>query len=1050
MPAHSPVGRGATRASTLAALTLGALPSLAAPATQAAPLAPEPRLTSAVAEPITGLVKDEAGQPLPGVTVLVKGTTVGTATNSEGRFSLEVPNPEQAVLVVSFIGYEKQEVPLQSQRELTVTLAPAAQGLNEVVVIGYGTAKRENITTAVASLPNPEKLADRPVTNVQSMLQGNLAGVTVTQNGGDPTATPNVVIRGAGSINAEAPLYVVDGMPYYGGPLNPNDIASITVLKDAASAAIYGAQAASGVIVVTTKSGSNGAPRVTIDTYQGWQSGYNLPQALNAEQQAAAYNQAADNDNRSRLDAHNPTKNPWGQVTRTNWVDEIFRTGSIYNLSASVSGGSGRGHYLSSFSYHDRNGILVGTNLKRYTLRLKSDYDLSDKVTVGQNVYINQTTARGANTSSTYSGAIINAIYMPPAAPAYNPDGTYGGVTPMSPDPVFQFAGAYGDVYNPVALLKRPNLHNPNLNVNGIGYVEYRPVAGLTLRSSFSMDLVRNSYKEFTPRIPEPGRSNNMNYLSQSQENRNKWIWDNQVGYQKALGKHLFDLTAVYSAQHTNYEYVWLQGQNFDREDDWFQYIGNAKEFVTRPTSNVYEDALTSAIGRLTYSFDDRYFVSGSVRRDQTSRLSKYNSDYFPAVSGAWKISSEPFFGSRNVVQTLKLRGSWGQIGNIQSVNYYAYNVPLVAGQSYLGGTPNYLNNFYTNKQSNPDLKWERSETVDVGLDVGLLDDRLTFTADYYQKHTRGLILPVAPNPSSGVGEGPTSNVGTVLNKGLELSLTYNGQVGEFKYQASGNFATLTNKVTDLDGYGSSFIQHGDNVRTQLYPFRSTVGQALYSYYLIPTEGLFQSAQDVRAYTGADGRQIQPTAKPGDLKFRDSNGDGKIDDNDRVYKGSAMPKYTFGLTLGAQWKNFDLSMLWQGVSGVELFNAYKFSTYNAGLQGYNLDNRVLDAWTPDNAGGSIPRLSLTDPNKNFSQSSDWYLENGSYLRLKNLTVGYSLPAAWASRVRTGATLRLYGTVENLATFTEYTGMDPEVGGRGLDQGMYPVARTLTVGLNLGI
>jgi len=1003
---------------------------------------------------ISGRVTDDAGQPLPGVTVLVKGTSTGTATNPDGQFQLRVANPAQAVLMLSFIGFESQEVPVAGQTtSFAITLKPGQTGLDEVLVTGYGTTKRENLTTAVSSLPNPEKQANRPITSVQDMLQGNVAGVTVLPQGGDPTASSRVVIRGAGSTSAESPLYVVDGMPYYGGPLNPNDIASITVLKDAAAAAIYGAQASSGVIVVTTKSGKSGAPRVTIDTYQGWQTAAKRPEALNAAEQAAAYNTAADNAGVGRPAAHDATKNPWGQTTRTNWLDEIFRTGSIYNLNATVSGGSEHGRYLTSFGYLDRQGLLIGTNQRRYTLRLKSDYDITDKLTVGQNVYINRTNGRGSNTgintSSSYSGAIINAIYMPPAATVRYDDGSFGGVTPLSPDPAFNFAGAYGDVYNPVALLLRPAIDNPVLNVNGIGYVEYAPLAGLKLRSSFGLDLLNETYKRFDPRAPEPGRRTTMNYLTQSQSARTKWIWDNQVSYQKMLGRHYFDLTAVYSAQRTNYEFSSFQGQNFDREDDWYQYIGNAKEFVVKPTSSVYQDALTSAIGRLTYNYADRYILTASVRRDQTSRLANYNSDYFPAVSGAWKVSSESFWNPK-AIQTLKLRASWGQIGNIQSVNYYAYNVPLVANQAYLGGTPGYGTAYYVDKQSNPNLKWERSETFDAGLDLGALDNRLTLSVDYFQKYTRGLLLPIAPNTGAGVGEGPTANVGTVLNKGLEFSLGYNGQAGAFTYQVNANLATLQNRVQDLDGYGSNYIQHNENVRAQLYPFRSTVGQPLYSYYLIPAQGLFQSDQEAAGYTTTDGKRIQPNAKAGDLKFQDVNGDGIINDLDRVYKGNAMPKRTYGVTLSGQYKGFDLSLFMQGVSGVQLFNAYKFSTYNAGLQGYNLDRRVLDAWTPTNTDTNIPRLSTADANQNFSRASDWYLEDGSYLRLKNLTIGYTLPAALTGRVRSGASLRFYLTAENLVTFTKYTGLDPEVGGLGLDVGTYPLPRTLTVGLNLGI
>ena len=1011
-------------------------------------LRPAPRKPVIAAELLlSGQVKDENGNVLPGVTVLLKGTTTGTGTNSEGQFSLAVANPAQAVLVFSFVGYESQEVPVAGLSSFAITMKPSIIGLNDVVVTGYGVTKRDNLTTAVGSLPNPEKQANRPITSVQDMLQGNVAGVTVLPQGGDPTATSRVVIRGAGSTSSEQPLYVVDGMPYYGGPLNPNDIASITVLKDAAAAAIYGAQAASGVIVVTTKSGKSGVPRVTIDTYQGWQSAYKRPEALNAAEQAAAYNLAADNAGVGRPAAHDATKNPWGQTTRTNWIDEILRTGSIYNLNATVSGGGERGRYLSSFGYLKNQGILVGTDLERYTLRLKADYDVTDKITVGQNLYVNRTNGRGANTGSSYSGAIINAIYMPAAATVRYADGNFGGVTPLAPDPAFQFAGAYGDVYNPVALLLRPAIDNPTLNINSIGYVDYMPLAGLKLRSSFGLDLLNDTYKRFDARVPEPGRSNTMNYLTQSQSARTKWIWDNQVSYQKTLGRHALDLTAVYSAQRTNYEYAWMQGQNFDREESWYQYIGNAKEFVVKPTSSVYQDALTSAIGRITYSFADRYFLMASARRDQTSRLATYNSDYFPALSGAWKISSESFWGVK-AIQTLKLRGSWGQIGNIQSVNYYAYNVPLVASQAYLGGTPGYGTAYYVDKQSNPNLKWERSETTDVGLDMGMFDNRLTLTLDYFRKYTRGLILPIAPNTGAGVGEGPTTNVGTVLNKGLEVSLGYSGQAGDFAYQLNGNLATLQNRVEDLNGYGSAYIQHTDNVRTQLYPFRSTVGQPLYSYYLIPSQGLFKSDQEATAYVGADAKRIQPDAKAGDLKFQDVNGDGKIDDNDRVYMGSAMPKLTYGFNLGTQYKGFDLSVFLQGVSGVKLFNAYKFSTYNAGLQGYNLDRRVLDAWTPANPDATIPRLSTADANQNFSRASNWYLEDGSYLRLKNLTIGYTLPAALTGHVRTGTSLRLYATAENLVTFTKYTGLDPEVGGRGLDVGTYPLPRTLTVGLNL--
>ncbi|MFT2010698.1 SusC/RagA family TonB-linked outer membrane protein [Pontibacter sp. 13R65] len=995
---------------------------------------------------VTGQVKDVQGEPVPGVSVILKGSSKGTVTNIDGVYSLDLAGAEQPVLVFSFVGYTSQEVQVSNQSSINIVLGENAKSLNEVVVIGYGTAKRADITTAISTLPDADKLANRPIANIADALQGNLAGVTVTHNGGDPSATPQIAIRGAGTINSESPLWVVDGMPYYGGPLNPRDIESFTVLKDASAAAIYGAQASSGVILVTTKSGKAGQPRVTLDMYHGWQTAYKLPEALNAAEQSAVYNLAADNAGKSRPDAHNAEKNPWGQTTRTNWIDEIFRTGSIQNLNASISGGNDKGRYISSFGYQNKEGILLNTNLKRYNFRIKSDYDFTDKIKVGQNLYVNQSNAQGTNTNNSYSGTIINAIYMPPAAPVYDASGNFHGVVPD--ELVSSFGGSYGDTYNPVALLLRPHVNNPSLNINGTGFVEYSPLANLKFRSSFSIDMLRDSYKRFDPRIPEPGKPNSMNYLTQSEANRNKWIWDNQLSYQKAIGKSFFDLTAVYSAQHTNYEYNWQKGQNFDREDAWFQYMGNAKDIIERPTSNVYEDALTSAIGRIAYNYDDRYFLTGSIRRDESSRLHpNNNSDVFPAASAAWKISSEPFFRA-SFIQMLKLRASWGQIGNIQSVEYYAYNVPLEAGNAYLGASPAFQQAYYINKESNPGLGWERSETYDIGLDMALFNDRVTFTADYYQKFTRGLILPVDPNRHVGVRNGATRNVGTVLNKGLELALGYNGKAGELTYQINANVTTLKNELRDLDGYGNEYITHTQNVRSMFSPYRSTPGQPLYSYFLIPHDGIFQSDEQVASYTNAQGNPIQPNAKAGDIIFRDVNGDGKIDDNDREYMGNAMPAFTYGLNLNLQWRAFDFSIFGQGVGGVKLLTGYKYSTYNAGLQGYNLDRAVLGAWSPDNRDSSIPRVSTSDNNLNFGTASDWYLEKGDYFRIKNLMVGYTLPASLLSNIRSGASLRVYAAAENLLTFTPYEGLDPEIGGIGLDMGTYPIPRTFTVGVNM--
>ncbi|SMO42369.1 TonB-linked outer membrane protein, SusC/RagA family [Saccharicrinis carchari] len=990
---------------------------------------------------ITGKVRDKLGEPVPGASIMVKGSTMGTITDMDGNYSLsEVP--ANATLVFSFIGMINQEVVLSGQSVVNITLEEETIGLDEVVAIGYGSAKKSDLSSSIATVTGLDKINSRAITSPSDFLQGNTAGVTVVQQGGDPTKTAKVVIRGVGSVSDESPLWVVDGMPYYGGAINPNDIETMSILKDAASAAIYGAQAASGVIVVTTKSGKSGKPKVSFDFFTGVQQAMNKPTPLNAEQQSWAYNTATDNSGASRLPAHDAAQNPWGAVTRTNWVDAIFRTAKVNNVNASVSGGGEKGRYMSSFNYQDKDGLLIGTNSKRFALRLKSAYDITDKITVGENFYMARTEAVGANTSSSYSGAIINAMYMPSAAPIRDEQGNFHGVAPEGS----VFAGAYGDVYNPVALLSRPSTTNPITNMNANAYLDYKAFEGFKFRTSFAIDLRDDDYKKFTPRIPESGRRTDMNYMDQSWSNRNKWIWDNQINYERSYKKHNFNLTAVYSAQHTDYEYNVVNAQDFAREEEWYHYLKNAGEIVEWD-SDVYEDALTSAIGRFRYNYASRYFFSASIRKDRSSRLAKENnSDVFSSLSAAWRLSEEPFLNDVDWLSSLKLRASWGEIGNIQSVNYYAYNVPMSSHRPYLGENPAYLPGYYVAQQSNRDLKWERSETYDLGLDATLFGGRLELVADYFEKTTHDMILTNAADPHTGVSDGPTSNVGNVKNKGFEGSLIYRNNDRQLKYSIGANFSTIDNELLDLDGYTSDYIYHSNNVRSSLFPFRSEPGQPLYSYHLVTSEGIFKTQAEIDAHT-FNGAPIQPNAKPGDLKFTDANNDGKISDEDRVFHGNAFPTFTYAFNINLEYKGFDLAIILQGVEGSKAFNGYKYSTYNMSEQTYNRDNRILGAWSTSNPNSNIPRLQTSDDNRNFATNSTWYLEDASYLRMKNMTLGYTVPQNVLNKVIKGSNLRIYVTAENLFTITDYSGLDPEVGGIGLDVGSYPVARTLSTGLS---
>ncbi|MBW2962092.1 SusC/RagA family TonB-linked outer membrane protein [Mesonia aestuariivivens] len=994
------------------------------------------------------VVSKSDGLPIPGVTIVPNGQEAkGTLTDFDGNFELNL-NQNSGALRVSYMGFATQQVSYQGNTELTVSLVEEVSALNEIVLIGYGSSEKRDLTSAVASVKNIENIKSRPVSNFSDFLQGNLPGVTVTQDGGDPASSAGITIRGLGTLNGQTPLTVVDGVPYYGPPINPNDIASVSVLKDAASAAIYGAQAASGVIVIETKKGEKGKMRVSIDTYTGIQSANNLPTPLNAEENNFVYNTAANNSGASPLSAHDPAQNPWGAVTRTNWMDEIFRDAALYNVNASVSGASENASYLTSFGYNKVDGVLVGTSKDRYSFRVKSDYDFNDKITIGENVYFSKSEAVGTNTSNGYSGAIINAIYMPAAASVYNEDGSYQGVVPQE---LSDFGGAYGDVYNPVALLKRPTTNNPVTYLNANVYLDYEIIEGLKFKTNYSYALTNKKNKQFKPRVPEIGRSDAQNYLYQSYSDQNRWIWDNQLNYKKSFGKHNLALTAIYSSQHTDYEYYYQEGRGFASEGAFNQYMGNATSLQPAQT-DVYEDVLTSAIGRAMYNYDHTYYLSASIRRDETSRLTPANrADYFPSVSGAVRLSNLPVIENINPLDDLKLRASWGEIGNINTVGYYSFDVPLENSLAVMGeGGTNDANGLYVNRQSNPNLKWETSESFDLGLDASLFKNKLTITADYFSKTTKGMIIPGLADAHQGF-EAPDVNGGEVKNTGWELALSYAGKVKDFSYNIFGNMSHIDNELVNLDGYndaGIDFIQHSDDVRGVLRPLRSAVGENLYSYFLVPQTGIFQSQEEINAYTNSNGALIQPNAQPGDFRFEDTNGDGKIDSGDRKFSGSYLPDFTYSFGMNLNFKNWDLSALFQGVSGAKAFNAYKYSTYNASLQGYNLDNRVLNAWSPQNTGATIPRLSTSDANGNFGTTSSWYLENASYLRVKNITLGYTLPTTTMNHIFKGSSLRIYASADNVLTITDYEGMDPEVGNNGLDIGRYPLSSKYVLGLSL--
>lgn len=988
--------------------------------------------------------------PLVGATIVLNNN-INTSISSDfdGNFTLKLTK-NTGILNISSIGFESQEINYNGNTTLTIILKETSDLLNEVVLIGYGTSKKGDVTSAISTVKNIKSISSRPVSNLSEFLQGNTPGVTVLSNGGDPTSQGKVVIRGLGSINtsSESVLTVVDGVPYFGPPINPNDIASVSVLKDAAAAAIYGALASSGVIVIQTKKGKKGKPRVSIDAYSGFRKATNLPTALNAQQQSQVYNLAAQNAGLPDAgSAHNPTSNPWGQVTRTNWINEIFRDAITTNLNANVSGGGDNYNYLTSFGYNTSDGVLLGTESERYSFRVKSDIDLSDKLTIGENVYFSRSNAIGTGTSSGYSGSIINAIYMPAAAPIRDENGDFNGVVPFN---LSSFAGAYGDTFNPVALLLRPTQNRPSTYINANVYLDYKILNGLKFKSSYSYATTHNREKIFNPKIPELGRTNLTNSLNQSSSLEDRWIWDNQLSYVKSFGDHNLNLTAIHSAQFTNFESLIVRGEDFSSEESFNQFLGNAST-IRPPVSDVYEEAFRSIIGRAMYNYDQRYYISGSIRQDESSRLFETNQkDEFYSATLAWRVSNEDFLKS-SFINDLKLRASFGQLGNVNSVNPYAFDVRLGNDVEIIGSDGQLNNNsIFETIQSNPDLKWETSESINLGLDIAFLNNSLSLTADYFDKRTKNMLFSSITDIHSGTGA-KTINTGEVLNKGLELAINYNNSIGDLNFNINANgFSLFKNELVALVGDRTTFdlpINDETSVRQQLTPFKSKIGEELFSYFLIPQEGIFQTQEEIDTHV-KDGNLIQPNAVPGDFKFADTNNDGKISLDDRTYMGSYQPDFTYNLGVNLDYKGFDLNLIFQGVSGSKVFNGYKYATYNASLQGYNLDNSVLNAWSPTNTNTDIPRISTSDSNNNFGTNSSWYLEDASYLRLKNITFGYSIPKQAFNKFLKGASLRIYFSAENLFTITDYTGIDPEVGGFGLDVARFPLSRTFTTGISL--
>lgn len=923
------------------------------------------------------------------------------------------------------------------------------KSIDEIVVVGYGTQKKTKVSGAVSET-SLDKLSSRSLSGVGEVLQGKTPGVTVVNEGGDPNGSPKVNIRGLGGINGETPLYVVDGVVFNGTPsINPNDIQDISVLKDA-SAAIYGARSSGGVILITTKRGKKGSLTVDFDVKYGINQAWKLKKSLNAAEFQDVMYQAYENAGKlNNLPlAFNAEKYPDGRITRTDWMKEIFRTGTIQEYNVNLSGGSDKSRFFVGMNHRNLEGILLNTQAKRYNFRVNSEHKVKDWLMIGENMYYNYSDGNTADTKSGYTGALVAAMYYPPNVSVYTPTGAFSGLP-------IDVAGGYGDMINPVAYLKRISIRNPTHEILINPYAEISLAKDFKFRSNFSQTFRLGNIKNFTARVPEVGKIFDTNNLEYQSNNSSTALAEQLLTYKIAADKHNFDFLAGFTFQKTVDEGFLAKSYDFRSEAEVFQYLQNAADTNREVSSYRYQQSLVSYLARVNYDYAGKYIISLLGRRDGSSLVAKQNrfANYY-AVSGAWVVSKENFMKDISWISMFKLRGSYGILGNLGGISSQAVNPLMIRDNNVIfGQDPSQNIAYYATIRPNPDLKWGKSEQTNVGLDASFLQNSLSVQFDYFVKNSRDQIFNVSL-PSTATYNSQYINAGLFQDKGYELGINYNSKrTGDFSYSIGATFSQLKNTVKQLADVDEIFI-NSNGVRGVLKPTRIKVGESLYSYYGYKTDGIFQSQEEINNYKDANGNLIQPNAKPGDIKFLKKEGNtGVLNNNDFVNLGNPYPKFSYGFSYNMTWKSFDLNVFFQGVYGNKIFNGLKFISLNPGGTGqnYNMDRDILNAWTPQNTNTDIPRLVHGDPNGNYSKVSDFYVEDGSYLRLKNLTVGYSLPKDLYKKLNINR-LRIYVTTNNLFTITKYTGFDPEVGmdSYGVDTGRYPQARSFIFGIEAGL
>ncbi|WP_226388697.1 SusC/RagA family TonB-linked outer membrane protein [Penaeicola halotolerans] len=963
---------------------------------------------------VTGQVIGSDGEPIPGVNIREKGTNNGATTDLDGQYRLNVKDGS-SILVFTFIGFTTVEETVGNRSTINITLREDLELLEEVVVVGYGTQRKSDLTGSISSV-KAEEITRIPTPSVEQALQGRVSGVNVTANSGAPGAGSTVRIRGIGTLNNANPLFVVDGMLLDDiNFINPNDVESVEVLKDASATAIYGSRGANGVIIVTTKSGRAGQDNIiTFDSYYGVQSLAKKIDLVNANQFATLYNELQQNVGQPPL--YDP--NQFGEGT--DWQDEIFQTAPISSYNIGARGGSDKMTYNLNFNYFSQEGIVKESQFDRFTLRLNNSYKMSENVTFGHNMSLIYTTRQDA------PGVISNAYQAYPTISPRNPDGSYSDTSPVG---------------NPLASFEY-NSNNENLGYRAVGnaYMDIKLLKNFSFRSSFGLDFSNGQSRNFTPvYFVSPLQQNLNNSLNVSSFRTINVLWENTLTYDKEWGDHRLNVLAGITTQDFYTENIGGSRLNLPSNDPALWYL-SAGDAATQTNFNGAGDwSMISYLARANYTFKDKYLLTATLRADGSSRFGRENRyGYFPSIAAGWRLIEEGFLQQSNFLSDLKIRSSYGVIGNDRIGNYPA--IPVVSGNqnAIFGVDEDLIFGATIIGLANPQIRWEETEQFDVGLEFGMFDNRLTGEVDYYYRKTNDILIGVPIPAYVGSANNPTVNAASVENSGVDLTLNWRDRKGDLDYSFGVVASTVSNNVLSLGGGNEQLLGGAAGINGFLVG-RTVVGQSIGYFYGYQIDGIFQNQQEINdASIPKRGGEV-----PGDFRYRDVNGDGVINDQDRTKIGSPIPDFIFGFNFSFAYKGFDLSADFNGTLGNEIYNAKKQTRFNT----YNFESSYLDRWTGEGTSNTEPRV--TNGGHNYLVS-ERFIEDGSYLRLRNIQLGYTLPISTLEKIKVDK-LRVYVSGTNVFTISEYSGYTPEIGGgnvlgNAIDSGIYPIARTFTLGV----